>query len=330
MSSIFETIKEVTGFGLDANKLYKLAFEKGVLLKEFDTAASYFNAAAKKFSEKGDQAMAARASANAKLYRYLSKTTTADSDNLAVLLEALSKLQHIEKIGSQTEMMPVQPLRMELECRSIEALMAQASGDVLRLRELHKLTRNRFQAMSGYPLITYEYKRSSDGHDEKAEERYHYHDGMYQFYEAMLKKDSDPAAAVDDLKLASRAFSICDDQVRLRRTTQLIENWRVKRTCWICGREMQGFELHFSMCHAEVTPYTKRLLESMGQSASAIDLEAMKIAVCTPCGSMISFKVAEEADKVRKELTTELDKALALIRNLERRLSQLEQRTNHS
>ncbi len=66
-------------------------------------------------------------------------------------------------------------------------------------------------------LITYEYVKSGVGHDERADARYYYHQGMYQFYEAMTKKDRDPATAADDLALAQQAFRRCNDANWMRK-----------------------------------------------------------------------------------------------------------------
>ncbi len=106
--------------------------------------------------------------------------------------------------------------------------------------------------------------------------------------------------------------------------SQLLDNWRISRTCWLCHREVQGYELHFSMCRATVTPYTKHLLESLNQDVSAAQLDGMKVAVCTPCGSMITFKAVEEAEKVRKELTAKLDMAFSRIQELEERVDKIQ------
>jgi hypothetical protein len=139
----------------------------------------------------------------------------------------------------------------------------------------------------------------------------------------MTRKDRDPATAADDLALAQQAFRRCSDQTWMHKTTQLLDNWRISRTCWLCHREVQGYELHFSMCRAVVTPYTKHLLETLNQDVSAAQLVSMKVAVCTPCGSMIAFKAAEEAEKVRKELTAKLDVAFSRIQALEDRVNKI-------
>ncbi len=318
MSKIFENVRLAMGFGLTGSEIYKRAFEKGVLMKDFMRAADLFDEAAKRTSAEGNTALAARAAANSLLYSYLTQKKV---PSLERLVKALSGLNQIERIGLQDEMMLVGPLRVELECRRVEALIAQVHDDVVRLRDLHRVAANRFQTMLQQPLITYEYVKSGVGHDERADVRYFYHQGMYQFYEAMTKKDRDPATAADDLALAQQAFRRCNDLDWMHMVVQLLDNWRISRTCWLCHREVQGYELHFSMCRATVTPYTKHLLESLNQDVSAAQLDSKKVAVCSPCGSMITFKAEEEADKVRKELTSKLDIAFRRIQALEERMN---------
>lgn len=314
------------------NELYKRAFDKGVLLKKFNKAIEFFNEAGRKFSEHGDQVMAAQAFANALLYQYL---VTADPINLPSLLEALSRLQSIEKIGLPTETMPVELLRLELECRVIEAEIARAQNDTARLHDLHTRASDKFLTIIQYPLITYEYIEAKDGHNERAIERHFYHEGMRQYYEAREQAGSDPAAACDNLMRAKQAFQQCNDQPMLPVVAALLEKWRIKRACWFCGRVAQGQELHFWMSSASVTPYMKRAVGGPNRDGSSADLDNGQIAVCTPCRTMITTRAVEEADKVRKEsekaikqLTAELQKANILIQALTNRVSQLEARGN--
>jgi hypothetical protein len=328
MNVVFDIVRRTIGFGPTGIELYNRAFNRGVLLKDFNRAAKIFYDAASKFSEEGDQIMAARAGANSLLYTYLG---TEDSSILSSLLQALGGLQHIEKVGLQTEMMPIEPLRLELECRAIEAAISREQNDSVRLRDLHKRASDTFDAMHLHPLITYEYIASEDGHDEKASDRHFYHDGMYHYYEAMIEAESDPAAACARLMRSKQAFQDCNDPSMLQMVATLLEKWRIKRTCWLCGREMQGLELHFWMRSAKVVPYTGHDGESVNRHGFSIDLEHRQVAVCTPCLSMITFKAAEEAEKVRKELTAELQKerekveeANTLIQALNNRVSQLE------
>jgi hypothetical protein len=324
MSKIFENVRLAVGFGLNEDEMYQRAFEKGVLMRDFPRAAQLFDDTAKRAAERGNSILVTRAAANALLYHYIA---TGDTNRLHPLLHTLSGLQEIECIGRQKEHMPTGPLCAELDCRLVEAAIIQSQDDVLRLRDLHKLASAKFQAILQQPLITYEHVRSGMGHDEKPTERQCYHSGMHQFYDAMLKKDRDPAAAVDDLALAAQAFRHCEDAIWAQKVATLLDNWRISRTCWLCQREVQGYELHFSMCRATITPYTQHLLESLNQDASTAYLEGMKVAICTPCGSMITFKAAEEAEKVRREMTIKFDMALSRIQILEERINKLQFRS---
>jgi len=323
MSNIFENALRKMGLGLDENELYNRAFEKGVLMKDFARAAHLFDDAAKKAFERANLALAARATANTLLYRYL---TTGTSSLFDPLLKALRVISMIECIGLQQEQMPVGPLCAELECRLVEAAIQQVpKNDFVRLRDLHKEASAKFQAIFQQQLITYEYVKSKDGHDEKASMRHFYHAGMYQFCEAMIKKNHDPAAAADDLARALQEFRRCEDAFWMQEASTRLDNWRISRTCWICHREVQGSELNFSMFHAVVTPYTQSLLDQPNQDPSSANLAEMRIAVCTPCSSMITFRASEEAaqevEKVRREMTAKLDVALKRIQTLERRVN---------
>jgi len=322
MSGFFKKV----GIGLDHDELYSRAFEKGVLLKNFGAAADIFEKAAKKFTENGNPAMAAQATANSLLYRYLA---TGDVNAAASLLQILPGLPQIEAIGSQTEMMPTLPLAAELDCRLVEAAIAGAQDNIIRSRDLHRVARDKFQAIMRNPLITYGSRPDPDGHNDKADMRFFYHSGMLGFYEAMVKKESDPSAASDDLAEASRSFKMCNDQKWQPHVAKLLTDWRTSRTCWICHRDMQGFELHYSMCHADVKPYVKEILQKAKEDINTIDRDNQQIAVCTPCGSMITFKAEAEADKVRQELNTRINEMMSVIQTLNNRVSHLERIAHH-
>jgi hypothetical protein len=311
-------------FGRDEQEWYERAFERGVLLKNFHKAADLFDEASKRASKHNNRVLATQAAANALLYRYLA---TQNPASLHYLIHLLQSLGQIERIGGQRhEMMPVESLCAELDCRLVEAAITQAMDDMVRLRDLHKTASSKFLAIIRNPLLTYEYVKSGNGHDERTDERHFFHEGMYQFYEAMLKKEYDPGAAADDLALALQAFRRCNDASRIERMETLLNNWRVVRTCWICHREVQGADLHFSLCRATLTPYTRALLEKLNQDPFTINLQEMKVVVCSPCGSMITFRASEEAERVRRDLTLELARAYVRIEGLDERVLRLEQR----
>lgn len=327
MSGFLNKAKNITGLGLDHDELYNRAYAKGVMLTKWGDAADLFDKAAKKFSENGNQAMAAQAAANSLLYRYLD---TGDSTVLVPLVKILQGLQQIEKINSR-EFTSVAPLYAELDCRLVEAAIASAQNDPVRSRDLHKIAHEKFEAIKGNPLITYIYPRTQapDLHNDRTEMRSYFHEGMYFFYKAMTQKDVNPNAAYDDLINANDSFKLCNDQKWDLHTRNLSDKWSDTRTCWICHRNIQGKDLHFSMCHADVTEYMLKILEKAHQQAETIDLVNKQIAVCTPCGSMITYKAEIEADKVRRELNAKIVELLSVMEVLENRINRLERMSHH-
>lgn len=322
MREIFDKAKRLTRIGLNGNDLYDLAFEKGVLNNDFSAAVDGFAKAAEKFTEEGNLVMAARSGANAYLYRYI---ISHDSKYIPHIRHGLQGLQEqeIEVPGSQVHMMPVRVLDIELGCRLVESHIEQTQADdYARLRDLHQQAHDWFQPVHGKSLITYKYIPARDGHNDKVEMRLFFHSGMCSYYEAMLKKDDDPSEAADDLAQAAHSFKQCNNQQWQQKILVLLANWQKQSTCWFCNREMYGDELNFDWYRADVTPYTKKILEMAGQDSDrTIDVEKKLIAVCSPCSSMVKYKAKEEADKVRRELEQTMGR-------MESRISQLENRSH--
>jgi|SRR5579872_897366 len=324
------------GFNLEDDELYERAFQKGVLLNQYSVASDIFDKAAKRFTDKGNPQMATRAAANALLYRYL--TMKDNQQPITPLLQALLQtlyalqqqgLQEIEAIGPsyKTESMSIPELCAELVCRLVEVDIDLAKGDQLRSHDLHKIASEKFQVLRNAQLKTYTTLPAADGHNDKAITRFYFHSGMSSYYDAMLKKNYDPSTASDHLAQANQFFSRCNDQKWQQQMTTLLTNWRLTRTCWICHRDMQGYELHYSMCDAIVTPYAQMLLEKASQES--INLETHQIAVCTPCGSMVMYKAQYEANVVRRELNAKLDNAMNIIQSLNERINRLERTSHH-
>lgn len=321
------------GFNLEDDEQYARAFQKGVLLRRFDSAAQEFDKAAKKFTEKGNTLMATRAAANALLYRYL---VTKDIQQVTPLLQTLLQklqsleqqgIQEIEEIGSQTNFISIKELSAELDCRMVEVDIIQAQNDQLRSRDLHKKAADKFQAIRNIQLKTYTIVPPGDEHTDKAITRYFFHSGMFSYYEALLKKNYNPSAAADDLAQANQSFRACNNQTWQQRVTPLLDNWRLMRTCWVCHREMQGNELHFSMSQADIAPYIQKQVEKSSQDS--ISEDGKRIVVCAPCGSMVMYKARHEADIVRKELNVKLDKAMDIIQSQHERINRLERMAHH-
>ncbi len=322
-----DIFKNITGIGLTRQELYKRAFEKGVVLGEFGTAVRIFNEVAQKAAKAGDRLLEIQAETNAQIYHYLDKDKS-NANLIAPLLQNLQNLAEIEEIGTTpTKMVSTAPLVAELDCRLVEFHIANAQDDITKLRDLHKDARDKFLKIN-HNLITYQYI-SAEGPDDKAENRRFYHSGMYHYYDAMIKKDVDPSDSTDNLAEAKKSFEQYNDPQWLPRVSELLDNWRQTRACWVCGREIQGYKLHFSMYPAEVTPYFKTLLEQEKKDSASVNVDDQQIAVCTACYSMIRAKAHEEADIVRQELNKKSEEALEKISSLESKVSDLESRVSH-
>jgi len=107
------------GIGLNSNEQYNRAYQKGVLLQppNYSEAAKQFAAASEKYLKEGNQGMAQRAQANALLYELVA---TGNQTLVPDTIKALEPLPEIERLGSQTEMVPTNPIVVELTALSYE------------------------------------------------------------------------------------------------------------------------------------------------------------------------------------------------------------------
>lgn len=152
---LMDSLKKATGIGLAVAEHYDRAYEKGVLLgpTKYAEAVGLFDRAAAKAAEGGDTYLQARALANARLYGFILSGNLAE---LQKLRGVLPQLQEVERIGSRTEMMPVEPLVAEIDARLAEAGIAQLPPtDGERLASAHLQTAEAFKRFFNAPLLTY-------------------------------------------------------------------------------------------------------------------------------------------------------------------------------
>lgn len=312
-------------------ELYDRIFAEQVALGKFDAAIKKFAQAAKRATKVGDSKLKVRAEANALLYQYLDKDKS-DAKLITLLLQALQNLEaegikQIEKIGTiPTKMMSTAPLVAELECRLIESAIATTNEqDYVKQRDLHKDAYDKLLNADSN-LITYQYI-SAAGPIDTAENRRSYHIGIHHYYDAMTQKEVDLSAAIASLAEAETSFEQYNDRQWLPHVSKLLNNWRQTRTCWVCGREIQGYTLHISMYPAQVNPYFKTLLTQ--EQKDTVNVEDHKIAVCIACYSMIERKAQEEADIVHQTLNPKLEEATKKIQSLESEVSDLQWRVSN-
>lgn len=331
MDNIVNNMKKITGIGLTLQDSYNRIFEKEVSSGNFGAAVKDFKRVVTRAKAK-DPKLANQAEANAKLYQYLDKHMS-NASLIAPLLQKLRNLEaegikQIEEIGTSS-MSPVStaPLVAELECRLVEFQIDNAQDDITKKRDLHKDASDKFQKINS-DLITYRYIPANKGPNDKARNRHLYHSGMYHYYDAWIQKDVNMSAATASLAEAETSFKQYNAPQWLPHVSKLLNNWIQTRTCWICDREIQGYELNFFMYPAKVTPYFQKLLVQEKKNIASFNAHSQQIAVCNVCSSMIEFKAQEEANKVNQKLNLKFEETMKKTQSLESQVSDLQWRVS--
>ena len=304
------------GLGLSASDRYQRAFEKGVLLGDFVSATRLFEDAANEYEKRGDIVGQHQAMANARLYEYI------HTKKPAVLPKLLSHLQHlaeIECIGSATETMPASKLAAELQARLSEVKIGKLGKGAGHnaLAFAHAEARDRFEPLLSESLVTYPLV-VEDEYGNSAQERYYYHAARVSWHDAQTKVKDNPAAAAEEMSQAVMYYRRAGYARGEQASARALSDLRLMRTCWLCGREMQGQGVNFAYQSTKVSSYHLSLLEKGNQDCSSLDLENSKVAVCVVCQGLIAC--------VARGLATEI--AAQKIKPLEQQLRKLSQKVN--
>ncbi len=307
---LMDSLKKATGLGLTPAQHYARAYEKAVLLgpSMFGEAVGLFDAAAKKAVEAGDFQLQSRSLANARLYGFI---TTGNTNLLPDLKQALTEVPEIELIGSRTDMMPAPPLVTEIDARIAEVQAESiASTDNAGRAEAHRAIAEKFKTIFDAKLVTYRHK-ATDQHTELGHSRFFFHQGMAAWHEACGAVGRNPTTAAEQMAKALNSFHQCKDADWSAKSQRWLENCRQQRTCWMCHREFQGNEIHFSFVNADVAPYVDDVLEKLGQDRSSVDVQGGAIALCTPCKSALINQAEMVAEQRVAALRAEVDQAVA-------------------
>jgi hypothetical protein len=306
---LMDSLKKATGVGLTPQEHYNRAYEKGVLLGEdkYGDAVKLFLAAAKKADEAGDEPLAARARANAALYRFvLGKGDFAD------LFQALETQSEIEQVGSSTDVMETAPLLAELRARLTE--QGLVTGDANGHREAAAT----FKPIFTQKLWTYRH-RPAEKHNDTGQQRFFFHTGMASWHDAVAVAQEDPESAAEHMAKALNAYRQCEASQRAEQAEAWLKNCRLRRTCWMCSREFQGAQLHFRGFRSDVSPYAVSTNEALSRDTSSIDRNEQLIILCEPCGSALEHtadRIAQQRTaQLREELVNALNAQVAEINN---------------
>ena len=138
--------------------------------------------------------------------------------------------------------------------------------------------------------------------------------------------------AAEKLSQAALAFKRAKDEGLRGRTDGILANLRIKRTCWICHREMQGLGLNMDYYPAKTTQYGRDLVGRLGQDTTTIESSGRAIAVCLTCATMVQSQAeafaSRHVEQLRKEIIPELNKVVEGLHALADRIGSLE-RVSH-
>lgn len=321
--SFFGKVKQATGIGLDGQSSYRRAFERGVLTGDQRGAAGMFRDAAARLAHEGNTGLAQRANANALIYTLLSG---GGAGVLQPLRDALAQLDEIEQFGTPSEFMPAQPLVEELDVRIAEAQIVDSP--YVAAIQSHKRALTALEKILDRPLLTYAAAPlPSDGFVcETAVARYAWHQGLTSRLQALTAVGTSPVEAANLASAAGQAFRRAGDAARLQEAEQLAQALLVRRSCWICHREMQGLGQYLNWYPSVVARYTVDVLERAGQDQGSVDLHRSQVIVCTPCGTLVQQQADRYAQLRTNEVRAELGGRIAM---LESALADLERRFQH-
>ncbi len=317
---LLDKMKKATGLGLTPAEHYNRAFEKGVLLgpDNFASAIKMFEKAAAKADEAGDADIAQRARANAALYSFV---TGGSLEALAALQNAMQGMAEIEQVGSRQDTMPTAPINGEITARLTEAQVDRVdAGNHGGLSAAHNQAAAAFKQIFNEDLFTYQY-HGSGPHTAKAQSRFFYHSGMACWHDAVGAAMSNPETAAEHMGKALNLFTQCNDQALAGRSKDWLQKCRVQRTCWVCGREFQGEDIHFTHYSAAIPPYVMQVVQAKGQDETMLDAPNQQLVLCNACGSTVE-RIADNFATMRtNELRQEL---IQVIETLSSRISTTE------
>ena len=310
------------GVGLDAQEQYHWAYQKGVFIKNYGSAAKDFDKAWKKFQEENNSEMALRAQANSALYAVLNSKDRSCLNDLIIKLETLPE---IEQIGTETTIVLTGPLVAELKASLLEYQAEQAQSTSEK-KQLYSQASDLLMEL-GTETLSFADKLGTSGPMDKALLRAYYYGALSDYYGALTEAMVSPAHAHDYFQKSAVRFRQAGATDWSAKVEGCLDQIKMKRHCWMCGREMQGRNIYYQYYPASTTMYHKKSLEVSGDDISMLDTENC-ITLCTVCGSAIEKQAdiyaLKRADEVREWVTPILQNYEKVLDNHASRLRNLE------
>ena len=320
--SLLDNLKMATGLGLEPAEVYRRAFEKGVLLgpAHFGEAAEMFLAAESRLAAV-DPAWAARAAANAHLYRFLAHREPGSAERA---IHALSRIRHIETPGTADELIDAPKLAAELSARMLEEL---ARATIQQAPPPAVADAFRRAAQAWLPLwnarpVTYELL-ADDAFADDGTTRFFLNAGTAAMFDAAAIIGRDPDLAAEHFAMAAQAFGRCGAGQQRAEARERLRACRLERPCWFCGRTVRGLGEHLRAMRTVASAYFGAVARADRERGEAYD-PAGSIFACAVCAAAVDMVAEQRADAVRRELSPQIAQLNAHIQALEARLRRIE------
>lgn len=322
---LFDDLKMATGLGLEPTEAYRRAFDKGVLLgsSKFNDAADMFKTAAEKLAPTNPQ-LAARASANASLYRFLAKREPSAAWEAAQLLRSIPS---IEVPGTADEIMDGKVLATELDARRLEADADRAfKANSGQAPDAYRQAAQAWLLMRSDRPVTF----ALTGDDQEADDgmtRFFFNAAQAEFAEAVAAESTNPDLAAERFAMAAQAFGRCSAAEARNQAKERLRACRLERPCWFCGRVVRGLNTNLRRLPTVSSDYFVRLAKADRARGEAFEPPS-SIFACAACAEAIDTIAVHRADEVRQEVTAKIGSLEATIDRLESRITDVERRAH--
>jgi len=230
----------------------------------------------------------------------------------------LETLPEIEQFGTGKALLQTYPFVAELKAIQFEYQAEQVQSTDEK-RELYSQARDLLMKLDNGAL-SFADKINVSGPVDKALLRACYYGAFSDFYGGIIESMISPATAHDLLKKSFKTFEEVGATDRSSEVKGYIDNIELKRHCWICGREMQGRNIHYHYYPTITTRYHINLLEASGDDIGMLDKNGY-VTLCTVCGSMIEKQADIYSQKRAKEI---VDWVSPILDELSSRMDYLE------
>ncbi|MEZ4294431.1 MAG: hypothetical protein R3B70_05610 [Polyangiaceae bacterium] len=320
--SLFDHLKMATGLGLEPAEMYRRAFEKGVLLgaSHFGEAAEMFAAAEQRLAAV-DAMWAARAGANAQIYRFLARRDPGAADRA---IHALSRIPKIEMPGTADELIDAPKLAAELAARRLEevARAMVSSAPPPAVADAFRSAAHAWLPLWNARPVTYEIL-SDDGFADDGTTRFFLNAGTAAMYDATAVLARDPDLAAEHFAMAAQAFGRCGAAAQRKDARERLAACRLERPCWFCGRTVRGLGEHLRTMRTVASSYFAAVAKADRERGEAYDANG-SIFACSVCAGAVELVAEARADAVRRELTPQIASLQGQLGALEARIRRIE------